>query len=93
MPNRDQRGPNGEGPRSGNSTGNCAGEQDTGRFRKSGFGRGKGQGRAFRRGGDFGRGQGSGQANQQNSWVANQLNSLQSALQKLTDKVDKLDKE
>ena len=81
MPNRDKRGPDGEGPRSGYGMGNCTGENRIARFRKRGQGRGFGRRRNF------------GQANQNNFWVTEQLDSLQSALQKLTAKVDQMNKE
>jgi hypothetical protein len=58
--------------------GNCNGQGGTGR----GLGRGRGAGRGF------GRGLGV-NANQENSWLETQLNNLQAAIQKLTERLDK----
>lgn len=84
MPYRDGTGPAGQGSRTGRGTGNCAGQGGAGRF----LGRG-GRGRGFGRG--FG-GAGYG-PDAERSWLENQLKSLQSALQNLTERLDALKKE
>ena len=78
MPFNDGTGPNGQGSRTGRGKGNCAGQSGT--ERPVGFGRG-------RRGGGRGRGLGV-NAGQGNSWIQNQLNDLQAAIQKLTERLD-----
>jgi len=78
MPLNDGTGPNGQGPRTGRGTGNCAGQGGAGRP----FGLGRG-----RRGGGRGRGLGV-NAGQGNSWIQNQLNELGAAIQKLTERLD-----
>jgi len=87
MPLRDGTGPNGTGPRtgSGRGAGNCAGSGGTGRFGGHGLGIGCG-GR--------GRGRGLGLVSQQDSsWLEQQISSLQSALQSITERLDALKKE
>lgn len=75
MPFNDGTGPNGQGSRTGRGAGNCAAQVGTGRP----FGLGRGGGR--------GRGLGA-NTNQGNSWIQNQLNDLQAAIQKLTERLD-----
>ncbi len=75
MPFNDGTGPNGQGPRTGRGQGNCAGQVGAGRGRGLGRGRGRGQGLGIN-------------ANQGNSWIQNQLNELQAAIQKLTERLD-----
>ncbi len=82
MPLKDGTGPNGQGSRTGRGAGNCAGQ--------GGAGRGLGQGRGF--GNRRGRGTGSNNT-QDNSWLQNQLNNLQAAIQKLTERLDGTKKE
>ncbi len=78
MPFNNGTGPNGQGPRTGRGMGNCNG-QGSGR----GFGQGQGRGFGNRRGG------GAGPNNTQNSsWIGTQLNNLQAAIQKLTERLD-----
>lgn len=85
MPFRDGTGPAGKGARSGRGAGNCAGQGGAGRF----GGRGLGMGRGGR-----GLGRGLGLAQQQdNSWLQQQINSLQAALQSITERLDALKKE
>lgn len=85
MPFRDGTGPTGKGPRTGRGAGNCAGQGGAGRF----SGRGLGIGRRGR-----GPGRGLGFAPQQDSsWLEQQIKSLQSALQSLTERLDALKKE
>jgi len=79
MPLKDGTGPNGQGSRTGRGAGNCAGQ--------GGADRGHGQGRGF--GNGRGRGAGSNSNTQDNSWIQNQLNGLQAAIQKLTERLDK----
>lgn len=75
MPFNDGTGPNGQGSRTGRGMGNCAGQDGVGRGRSLGRGRGRGQGLGIN-------------ANQSNSWIQNQLNDLQAAIQKLTERLD-----
>ena len=84
MPNRDGTGPNGQGARTGRGLGNCNGQGGTGIGRGAGLDRGRG----YRRGGGRGRGLSS-FANQENSWIQN----LQTAIEKLTERLDKINKE
>ncbi len=87
MPNQDSTGPNGQGPRTGRGAGNCSGEGGTGIGR--GVGRGLGRGLGGRHG-MGGRGGGLGiNANQGNSWLQNQLHDLQTAIEKLTERLGK----
>jgi hypothetical protein len=81
MPHRNGTGPNGQGARSGRGMGNCAGQGGTEAVR--GLGRGGGRGRRQ------GRGRGWDYANQGNSWIEN----LQAAIEKLTERLDKINKE
>jgi Family of unknown function (DUF5320) len=81
MPFRDGTGPTGQGSRTGRSGGNCAGQGGAGR----GFGRG-GRGRGFGRG--FGIA-----PEQERSWLENQAQALQAALQSITERLDALKKE
>jgi len=77
MPNRDDTGPLGQGSRTGRGFGNCAGQDGIGR----GIGR-RGAGRGF------------GVAPEQDSsWVENQIQSLKSALQSISDRLDAMKKE
>jgi len=85
MPYRDGSGPTGQGPRSGRGAGNCAGTGSEGRFGGRGFGR-RGAGRGF--------GNGLGlSADRERSWLENQIQSLRSALQNMSDRLDALKKE
>lgn len=84
MPNQDSTGPNGQGPRTGRGAGNCNGQGG------AGIGRGAGRrgGRGIERG--LGRGRGLGiNASKGNSWLGDQLSSLQAAIEKLTEKLGK----
>ena len=85
MPFRDGTGPSGQGPRTGHGAGNCAGRGGVGRFGGRGFGRG-GRGRGF------GRGLGI-VPEQERSWLENQAQALQAALQSITERLDALKKE
>jgi len=75
MPSNDGTGPNGQGPRTGRSMGNCAGQGSIGRGR--GLGRGRGRGVSS-----------NATPAQDNSWIQNQFNDLQAAIQKLTERLD-----
>jgi hypothetical protein len=75
MPFGDGTGPNGQGSRTGRGMGNCAGQGGAGRVR--GIGRGRGLGLGI-----------NATPAQGNSWIQNQLNDLQAAIQQLTDQVD-----
>jgi hypothetical protein len=77
MPNKDGTDPNGQGTRSGRGMGNCTGQGGVGR------------GRGMRRSNERGRGRGLGYASQGNSWVEN----LQAAIEKLTERLNKINKE
>jgi hypothetical protein len=56
MPNKDQTGPEGEGPMTGRKQGKCAGnDEERGRGRGLGRGKGNGQGRGRGRGNGRGR--------------------------------------
>lgn len=91
MPNKNGTGPSGEGSRSGRGMGNCAGEGGTGTGPGTGRGNG-GTGRGPGRGnGRRGRGRAmnnTADSNQDNSWLQTQLNNLQNAIQRLTDRLD-----
>lgn len=82
MPLRDGTGPTRQGARSGRGAGNCAGQGGAGRFGSRGFGRG-GRGRGFGRG--FGA-----NPDQERSWLENQAQALQAALQSITERLDAL---
>ena len=74
MPNKNGTGPKGQGPRTGHGAGNCNGQGGNGH----GAGRGAG-----------GSGRGAGSNNTQGkSLVQNQVNDLQIAIQKLTERLD-----
>jgi hypothetical protein len=90
MPLRDGTGPTGAGSRTGRGAGNCAGQGGAGRFDGRGLGMGRGG-----RGRGLGRGLGGlGYApDQERSWLEQQLKSLQSALQSITERLDALKKE
>ncbi len=76
MPTKDGTGPNGQGSRTGRGMGNCAGQGGNSRP----FGRGRGLGN---------RAVGSGpNTSQGNSWIQTQLNDLQAAIQRLTERLD-----
>ena len=81
MPFRDGTGPSGQGPRTGHGAGNCAGRGGVDRFGGRG-GRGRG----------FGRGLGIA-PEQERSWLENQAQALQAALQSITERLDALKKE
>lgn len=83
MPNRNGTGPAGGGPRSGRGAGNCTGQGGAGRFGGRGLGRG---GRGFGRGLGFA-------PNQDRSWLENQVEALQSALQSITERLDAMKKD
>ena len=81
MPFGDGTGPAGKGPRTGRGAGNCTGQGGTGRFGGRGLGRG-------------GRGRGFGYTpDQDSSWLADQVKSLQSALQSITERLDSMKKD
>jgi hypothetical protein len=75
MPYRDGTGPTGQGSRTGRGMGNCAGQGSQGRP----FGRGRGPGRGTGIGANTPQG---------NSWIQTQLNDLQAAIQRLTERLD-----
>lgn len=81
MPFNDGTGPNGQGSRTGRGMGNCAGQGRSGRPFGSGRGHGGGRGQGV----GFNRGQG-------NSWLQTQLDELQTAIQKLADRMDGMTK-
>jgi len=85
MPQQDGTGPSGQGAHTGRGAGNCNGKGGAGVER----GAGRGLGRRGRHGmGAGGRGLGI-NANQGNSWLGDQLSSLQAAIEKLTEKLGK----
>ena len=78
MPFRDGTGPLGQGSRTGRGGGNCAGQGGASRFFGRGFGRG-------------GRGRGFGIVpEQERTWLENQAQALQTALQSITERLDAL---
>ena len=83
MPYRDGTGPTGQGSRTGRGAGNCVGQGG-----RRGFGRG-------RRGLGFGRGFNSVgyDPNVERTWLEDQVKTLQSALQSITERLDALKKE
>ena len=83
MPSRDGSGPAGQGTRTGRGTGNCAGQGGSGRF--GGRGRGRG-GRGLGRDIGFA-------SDPDKSWLEDQVKSLQSALKKVTERLDAMKKE
>jgi len=85
MPTRDGSGPSGQGPRSGRGAGNCAGQGGSGRFGGRGLGRGR-RGRGLGRGLEYA-------SDQNNSWLEDQVKSLQSALQSITERLDAMKKD
>lgn len=85
MPFRDGTGPTGKGSRTGRGAGNCAGQGGAGRFSDRGFGMGRG-------GRGLGRGIGFAQQGD-SSWLEQQIRSLQSAVQSITERLDALKKE
>lgn len=85
MPYRDGTGPSGQGSRSGRGAGNCTGAGGAGRFGGRGSGR-RGAGRGFDRGLGI-------SPEQERSWLENQIQALQSALQSMPDRLDALKKE
>ena len=87
MPYRDKTGPTGQGPCTGRGAGNCNGQGGAGRFGGRGLGLGRGG-----RGRGFGRGLGFA-PEQERSWLENQVQALQSALQSITERLDALKKE
>lgn len=85
MPYKDGTGPAGKGSRTGRSAGNCNGQGRTiGRL----GGRGQGRGRGGRGRGFFGYVQ-----EQDNFWLENQVKSLQSALQNITERLNAIKKD
>ena len=87
MPFRDGTGPTGAGSRTGRGAGNCAGQGGAGRFSGRGFGMGRGgHGRGLDRGLGFA-------PDQDRSWLEQQIQSLQSTVQSITDRLDALKKE
>lgn len=86
MPFRDGTGPAGGGSRTGRGAGNCAGQGGAGRFGGRGLGMGRGGGRGFGRGLGFAPEQGR-------SWLEQQIKTLQSALQSITERLDAMKKE
>jgi len=87
MPNRNGTGPNGQGTRTGRGLGNCSGQGGSGIGRGTGRGMGRGGGRGM-----GGRGLGS-STSQGNSWIGTQLDNLQSAIERLAERLDKINKE
>lgn len=86
MPFRDGTGPTGEGSRTGRGAGNCAGQGGAGRFSGRGLGMGRVGGRGFGRGLGFA-------PEQDRSWLEQQIKTLQSALQSITERLDAMKKE
>jgi len=85
MPYRDGTGPSGQGSRTGRGAGNCVGDGSVSRIGGRGLGR---------RGAGRGLGRGFGVAPEQDSsWVENQIQSLKSALQSISDRLDAMKKE
>ena len=85
MPKRNRTGPAGDGPRTGRGAGNCAGEGGTLRFGSRGFSRGKrrrGFGRNFRYA-----------PKQHHSCLQDQVKSLKSAIQSITEQLEAMKKE
>ena len=89
MPYRDGSGPSGQGPRTGRGAGNCTGTGGDNRYGGRGLGR-RGAGRGFNRG--FGRGLGVA-PEQDRSWFMEQIQSLQSAIKSISDRLDASKKE
>ncbi|MFH2040719.1 MAG: DUF5320 domain-containing protein [Chloroflexota bacterium] len=85
MPYRDGTGPLGQGSRTGRGFGNCVGQDGVGRLSGLGLGR---------RGAGRGLGRGFGVAPvQDSSWVEDQIQSIKSALQSISDRLDAMKKE
>jgi len=85
MPYQDGTGPMGQGSRTGRGLGICAGQDGVGRFNGRGIGR---------RGAGRGLGRGFGVAPvQDSSWVEDQIQSIKSALQSISDRLDAMKKE
>ncbi|MBT3315591.1 MAG: DUF5320 domain-containing protein [Anaerolineae bacterium] len=83
MPYKNGMGPAGKGSRTGRGAGNCTGQGGTGRF--GGRGRGRG-GRGMGRDGGY-------TSDQHNSWLEDQVKSLQAALQSITERLDAMKKD
>jgi hypothetical protein len=79
MPQQDGTGPNGQGSRTGHGMGNCNGQRSSEIER--------GVRRGLGRGGGRGRGLGINANQRENSWLQKQLSDLQSAIEKLTEKI------
>jgi hypothetical protein len=79
MPQQDGTGPNGQGSRTGRGMGNCN--------RQGGVEIEPGARRGLGRGGGRGRGLGINANQRGNSWLQRQLSALQSAIEKLTEKI------
>jgi hypothetical protein len=86
MPNRDGKGPLGEGSRSGRGMGNCASQPGESQFRSSRrIGR-RGSGRGYRFNPDY-------SPVRRRSWLADKINALQSAIQDISDRLDNINKD
>jgi hypothetical protein len=85
MPNRNGTGPNGQGTRTGRGLGNCSGQGGSGSGTGRGMERGGGRGKGGRRLGSS--------TSQGNSWIGTQLDNLQTAIERLTERLDKINKE
>ena len=83
MPNRNGTGPTGQGSRTGRGAGNCNGQGGSSRFGGRGLGR---SGRGFGRGLGYA-------SDQDSSWLEDQVKSLQSALQSITERLDAMKKD
>ena len=83
MPFEDGTGPAGKGNRTGRGAGNCTGQGRANRF--GGRGRSRG-GRGMGRGAGYASGQ-------DNSWLEDQVKSLQAALQSITERLDAMKKD
>ncbi|MGD8402988.1 MAG: DUF5320 domain-containing protein [Anaerolineales bacterium] len=83
MPYRDGTGPTGQGSRTGRGAGNCTGQGGRRGFGRSG--RGLGTGRGFNRA--------AYSSDMERTWLEDQVKSLQSALQSITERLDALKKE
>lgn len=73
MPKQDGTGPNGQGARTGRGMGNCNGRGGRGQDRGMGRGQGRGLGRSAN--------------SQAPSWLQTQLRDLQTAIEKLAEKI------
>ncbi|MFC2063473.1 DUF5320 domain-containing protein [Chloroflexota bacterium] len=86
MPNRNGNGPLGQGPRTGRGAGNCNDQPGDNRFRSGRRSVRRGAGRGFRNDQNY--------SNlRRRSWLKDQITSLQSAIQDLSERLDNSKKE